>query len=86
MSARLAAAALAAALAARGAAGAEGVDAPPTPWPDGSQRAPAASDPQGSLVDPELEAARIAWRYFERNYQPATGFVNSVEGYASTTM
>jgi hypothetical protein len=89
MSARLAAAAVAAlvlALAARGAVAAEGVDAPPPPWPDAPQPAPAAGGPQGSLVDPELEAARIAWRYFERNYQPATGLVNSVEGYASTTM
>ena len=35
--------------------------------------------------DPELVAARIAWRYFERNTQPSTGLVSSVEGYPSTT-
>jgi hypothetical protein len=40
----------------------------------------------GAPTDPELEAARIAWRYFERNYHPATGLVNSVDGYPNTTM
>jgi hypothetical protein len=37
-------------------------------------------------ADPELEAARIAWRYFERNYHPATGLVSSVDGYPNTSM
>lgn len=32
------------------------------------------------------DAARTAWAYFERNYQPRTGFVNSVDGYPSTTL
>jgi hypothetical protein len=35
--------------------------------------------------DPDLAAARIAWRYFERNTHAATGLVDSVEGYPSTT-
>ncbi|HET8538355.1 MAG TPA: DUF3131 domain-containing protein [Anaeromyxobacter sp.] len=35
--------------------------------------------------DPDLEAARTAWRYFERNVHPGTGLVSSVEGYPSTT-
>lgn len=35
--------------------------------------------------DPDLAAARLAWRYFERNTHPATGLVSSVEGYPSTT-
>jgi hypothetical protein len=34
----------------------------------------------------EAECARIAWRYFENNYQAATGLVNSVDGYAASTM
>lgn len=34
----------------------------------------------------QREAADLAWRYFERNYQPSTGFVNSVEGYPAATM
>ena len=33
----------------------------------------------------DLEAARIAWRYFERNTDPRTGLVSSVAGYPSTT-
>ena len=38
------------------------------------------------LADPDLEAAQIAWRYFERNYHPETGLVSSVEGYPSTSV
>ena len=34
----------------------------------------------------DLEIARIAWGYFDRNIQPDTGLVNSVDGYPSTTM
>ncbi len=34
----------------------------------------------------DLAAARIAWSYFERNEQQATGLVASVEGYPSTTL
>jgi Protein of unknown function (DUF3131) len=35
--------------------------------------------------DPDLAAARIAWRYFERNTDAATGLVSSVEGHPSTS-
>ena len=49
-------------------------------WEDATAASP---DPP---PDPQLEAARIAWRYFERNYHPATGLVNSVEGYPNTSM
>jgi Protein of unknown function (DUF3131) len=38
------------------------------------------------LCAKDLEIARIAWKYFENNYQPSTGFVNSVNKYQSTTM
>ncbi|HVI93233.1 MAG TPA: DUF3131 domain-containing protein, partial [Anaeromyxobacter sp.] len=83
MIARVAAAAVLVALAALprsgraqdGAAGARGDD-----WEDATSASP---DPP---PDPQLEAARIAWRYFERNYHPATGLVNSVEGYPNTSM
>lgn len=34
----------------------------------------------------DLELARIAWKYFENNYHPNTGFVNAVNKYDSTTM
>ena len=97
MSARVLAAALAAALAIapRGAAGDGGPGVPATdakPPPAGSSLGPATepadspAEEEARPADPELEAARIAWRYFERNYHPATGLVNSVDGYPNTTM
>lgn len=41
---------------------------------------------QGALTETEMEMAKIAWRYFQNNYQPETGLVNAVDGYPSTTM
>lgn len=38
------------------------------------------------LTDADLAAARTAWNYFAANTQPATGFVDSVSGFPSTTM
>lgn len=38
------------------------------------------------LSDADLEIARIAWKYFENNYNPETGLVNAVNKYPSTTM
>lgn len=38
------------------------------------------------LCEDDLVAARTAWTYFENNYQPKTGLVNSVNNYTSTTM
>ncbi len=46
----------------------------------------AAVEFAGRLDEEELEAAEVAWRYFENNYQEETGLVNSVDGYPSTTM
>ena len=40
----------------------------------------------GALTDVEMSLARTAWKYFENNYQPATGFVNAVDNYPSSTM
>lgn len=40
----------------------------------------------GLLTQEEMRLARIAWSYFERNYQQATGMVNAVDNYPSTTM
>ncbi len=40
----------------------------------------------GKLLESDLENARIAWQYFESNYQPSTGLVNSVHGFPSTTI
>ncbi len=33
-----------------------------------------------------LRSARIAWKYFQRNYQPATGLYNGLDLYAVTTV
>ena len=40
----------------------------------------------GPLGPTELAQARVAWKYFENNLQPATGLVNSAENYPATTM
>jgi hypothetical protein len=42
--------------------------------------------PQASLSEMQMSAARTAWRYFENNTDPATGLVNSTDGFPSTTM
>lgn len=38
-----------------------------------------------SLTAQEMKFAKIAWSFFENNYQDSTGFVNSVQYYPSTT-
>lgn len=38
------------------------------------------------LTEQEMELARVAWKYFENNYNPETGLVNAVNAYPSTTM
>ncbi len=38
------------------------------------------------LSDSDLKIAKIAWKYFENNYNPETGLVNAVNKYPSTTM
>ncbi|WP_205665136.1 DUF3131 domain-containing protein [Caldimonas tepidiphila] len=45
-----------------------------------------SSPRRGALTEREMEMARIAWTYFENNFQPKTGFVNAVQNYPSTTM
>lgn len=40
----------------------------------------------GPLTEKEMNMAKIAWKYFENNYQPGTGFVNAVNNYPSVTM
>lgn len=48
-----------------------------------AQRCPAPGPPPS----PEAaELARVAWSYFEHNYRPRTGMVDSVEGYPSTSV
>ena len=38
------------------------------------------------LCSTDMEKARIAWKYFENNFQPETGLVNAANMYPSTTM
>lgn len=39
-----------------------------------------------SLSDTDLKVAKIAWKYFENNYQEKTGLFNAANKYPSTTM
>ena len=39
-----------------------------------------------SLSAKDIEHAKIAWTYFENNYQEETGFYNSVDKYPATTL
>lgn len=39
-----------------------------------------------SISDTQLRQAKIAWQYFEHNTSMTSGFVNSVDGYPSTTL
>ncbi|MDQ6962744.1 MAG: DUF3131 domain-containing protein [Mariprofundaceae bacterium] len=39
-----------------------------------------------ALTAEDKKFASVAWKYFENNYQAATGFTNSTDGYPSTTM
>src|SRR5262249_13596233 len=41
---------------------------------------------RGPLTEREMRMARIAWKYFENNLQPATGLVNAVDNYPSTSL
>jgi len=40
----------------------------------------------GKLSEKELGMARIAWKYFENNFDKKTGLVNAVNNYPSTTL
>ena len=42
--------------------------------------------PIKTLDEQDLERARIAWKFFENNYQAETGLVNAADKYPSTTM
>ncbi len=69
-------------------------------WLEGIDLTPAPADPMAPFADvqplplaapkeptqPEMEAAALAWRYFQNNISAETGLVASVDGYPSTTM
>ena len=40
----------------------------------------------GALTEQELDWARIAWAYFDANYNPETGLVNALDGVPTTSM
>ncbi len=40
----------------------------------------------GKLTENQRDMARIAWKYFENNFQAETCLVNAVDGYPNTTM
>jgi len=40
----------------------------------------------GAITKKDIKRAKIAWEYFERNYVPETGLVNSVDEFPFTTM
>ncbi len=42
--------------------------------------------PRKPLQDADNEVAKIAWKYFENNYNTETGLVNAVNNFKSTTM
>ncbi|MEQ1485041.1 DUF3131 domain-containing protein [Methyloglobulus sp.] len=42
--------------------------------------------PIKTLDEQDIERARIAWKFFENNYQAETGLVNAADKYPSTTM
>lgn len=57
-------------------------------WPERplSTIEPVAQPRNGELSEAEMAMARNAWRYFEVNWQPDTGFTNAVNAYPSTTL
>ncbi len=42
--------------------------------------------PPRELTPEERQWAKVAWRYFQNNYQPHTGLVNSVDNYPASTL
>jgi len=50
-----------------------------------TENRPRALEPR-DLTALEQKWAKVAWRYFENNYQASTGFVNSTDYYPSTTL
>lgn len=41
---------------------------------------------RGELTEQEMKMARVAWKYFQNNFNPSTGLVNAVNAYPSTTL
>jgi Protein of unknown function (DUF3131) len=41
---------------------------------------------KNELDEVDIERARIAWKFFENNYQKTTGLINAADKYPSTTM
>ncbi len=57
-----------------------------TPEEISDTKTPYVASGVGALTPAEMEMARQAWQYFERNWNDETGMVNSVDKFASVTM
>lgn len=44
------------------------------------------ADKARMLTEQELQTARLAWKYFQRNWNNKTGLINSADGFASVTL
>ena len=58
----------------------------PVPFNEIVATKPYAAPTAGELTAAELDMARQAWSYFEKNWNEETGLVNSVDGFTSVTM
>jgi len=58
----------------------------PVPFNEIVATKPYAAPTAGELTAAELEMARQAWSYFEKNWNEETGLVNSVDGFTSVTL
>ncbi|MCA1990601.1 MAG: DUF3131 domain-containing protein [Coleofasciculus sp. S288] len=68
---------------------AQSVKMPGTPVPPkeiAATERPYVAPGVGQLTPGEMAIARQAWRYFQQNWNPETGLVNSADGFASVTM
>jgi Protein of unknown function (DUF3131) len=64
------------------------ISSPGVPLPPAEMSARLTSTSVGAinLTPAEMLMARQAWTYFQKNWQPKTGLVNSVSGFESVTM
>ena len=58
----------------------------PVPFNEIVATKPYVAPTAGKLTAAELEMARQAWNYFEKNWNEETGLVNSVDGFTSVTL
>lgn len=59
---------------------------PVSPAQLATAKTPYIASGTGTLTPQEVEMAKSAWAYFQRNWNDNTGLVNSADGFASVTM